>query len=130
MEKVKQITEEIRGLETSLREKRNDLIKALFLDIPNLNKVSLNIKEEYDDNNYYDNVVIQEINGESYSSDIEEYTIDDEGNSDEFKAFCFSVKLKLSEIKSLVNILLYEIPKDHYNGDYREVEIKREDYVK
>ena len=101
------------------------LISSLFRSVPELNSIGFSVTNEYDDSNYYDNVVMQSINGYSwnpyedcYDDELEDY--DGSSNNPDGK------KLDKEVIEACTN-LIQEVGKDFGYGD--DNSLRRSDYI-
>lgn len=131
MKKSKKVSEEIWNIRNSLSGKYNELLKAIFEDHSALKSFTIGIKEEYDDNNYYDRAYISQINGiDAPEGELSEYSIEEEGENDNYKAFFFACKIKQDDLSYIVSCILDDIPASHWSSSgYGEEEIKRENYA-
>lgn len=104
----------------------NDLLVSLFRNMPDLQHFRFSKTQEYDDNNYFDDIKVTEINGHSYG--YEGYDEDYEGDyprleEDEIK----TSDLPKVPFTSYIEDVVHEIAKDYDFSDH-EVEIRREDH--
>lgn len=96
----------------------DDLVALLFEEMPELQYFTFVKNQEYDDNNYFDNIQVTGINGHSYG--WEGYEEDEEEGEEESS---------LPKVEGrMVEDLLGHIS-DNYDFGENEIEIKREDYV-
>lgn len=119
-EKVREIKDACRRVVNN-----NDLLVSLFESMPDLHHFRFMKTQEYDDNNYFDDIKVTEINGHSYG--YEGYDEDYEGiyprldkheikTSDLPKVCPIHVEHAVQEISSA------------YDYSDNDVEVRREDY--
>lgn len=97
-----------------------ELLAALFSDLPELQHFKFVKTQEYDDNNYFDDIRLVEVNGHRYGYDGYEDDEDDEDGMEK------SDLPRIPEV-GLVDSLVGHIAED-YDFSENEVEIRREDY--
>lgn len=115
------------------KEKKNigkKLIYLLFKEIPNLFVFSFNVESEYNDNNYYNNIILDSINGINLDPHSGEYYTDEHGNVvssyDEEEASVVHLSHLLSGDESRIVYQVVSMVGENY--DYGNHEIKREDF--
>lgn len=101
------------------------LISSLFKSIPELNSIGFSVTNEYDDSNYYDNTVMQSVNGYSWSQYEDCY--DDELEDYDGVSNNPNGKKLDKEVAQACNDLIQEVGKDFGYGD--ENSLKRSDYI-
>lgn len=97
---------------------RDELAAALFAEVPELEEFTWVKSQEYDDNNYFDNIQVKSINGHPYGYDgYDDDEADDEKSS-----------LPKVEQVHLIEDLIVAIS-DHYDFSDDEIEFRRGDYL-
>lgn len=111
---------------------RRKLIHLLFREISNLQSFCLNTESEYNDNNYYNSVILESINDVPLEPHVNEYYKDDLGNvldsneySEEEGKPVDKSKVLSDEELSLVSRVVNSIGEEYSYGHH---EFKREEY--
>lgn len=100
---------------------RDSLIRALFEEIPELQRFTWVKTQEYDDNNYFDDIRVKSINGHPVGWDGYE----DEDEGDLWREGSTLPRIpQIHMVNDLVNAIA-----DDYEFRDNEIEMSREDYV-
>lgn len=102
-----------------------EILAALFDDIQNLQSFELVLENEYDDNNYYDQIYLQSVNGVDLPHNLC-YTDDLKGDEIEesFTKFAVASKIKISELIHIVQIVI-DIPDTYYSNNCKSLFFER-----
>jgi len=114
-------------IRTALRDVvcSDQIIWSLFKSVPELKSISFYVSNEYHDNNYYDKVTLETVNGHRWDSGEEGY-VDDPLNEDEDEEKSNEPKLD-AEIVECCQSLIDEIGKEFDCGE--TFLLTREDYT-